>query len=199
LLKINNLNFQDLPEKIFTDMFGSNKAEKMNKKELSNFDINHILKDSQNNIFLLAEEFYVTSTAGMGPYNMGGGTNNHYDDIIIVKFNPNGKLDWGSNILKSDFKPSYNAFLKNDELHVILNTGSDLNQLDDGRTKIRKGFFESSALYDFSYTIDGNESIQKIQDNKGKAYYLPNFGYYSSGKFIMLSDSENARKFMSLE
>jgi hypothetical protein len=89
LLKINNLNFQDLPEKIFTDMFGSNKAEKMNKKELSNFDINHILKDSQNNIFLLAEEFYVTSTAGMGPYNMGGGTNNHYDDIIIVKFNPN--------------------------------------------------------------------------------------------------------------
>ena len=101
--------------------------------------------------------------------------------------------------LKKDTKPSYNAFLKNSKLHIILNSGKNLKELDDGRTKTSKGYFETSALYDFVYTNEGELSIQKIQNNKNRTYYLPRYGNYTSGKFIMISDSRRKRKFMTLE
>ena len=65
----------------------------------------------------------------------GGGywqTTYHYDDILIMKFDNNGKLDWSRSVFKKAQSPSYNAFIKNDELHVILNSGKNLNEKKDG-------------------------------------------------------------------
>jgi len=197
-LTVGKTNFQDLPEKVFTDMFGSKRTERKKDKELSNFNIDHILIDSQNSVYLIAEEFYITTTTTGSPY--GGSANiPHFDDIIIIKFQENGDIDWGRSIYKRDNRPSYNAFLKSGELHIILNSGKDLKQLDEGRTKTKKGLFESSALYDFKYTIGGNENIYKIQENKDNTYYLPNYGKYADEKFIMMNDSKQQRKFMLLE
>ena len=198
-LKISNTNFQDLPEKVYNDMFSSKKAERKKDKELSNFDFDHILLDSKNCVYLLAEEFYITTAPAVGPYGSSSNNIPHFDDIIIIKFNENGVIDWGRSISKRDNRPSYNAFLKNDELHIILNSGKDLKQLDDGRTKTKKGFFESSALYDFTYTSEGNDNIYKIQDKKNSTYYLPNYGNYVNAKFVMINDSRKNRKFMLLE
>ncbi len=116
-----------------------------------------------------------------------------------MKFKQNGDLEWGRSIIKKDTRPSYNVFLKNDELHVIFNSGEDLQILNDGRTKASKRMFESTALYDFTYATEGTEYIYKIQNNKDKTYYLPNYGTYFDGKFIMINDSKTSRKIMSLE
>ena len=193
---------QKLPKQVYEDLYGYRTAKRKNKKakELKNFDIDHVLTDDQRNTYLIAEEFYITQvyvqngTAG-GYYN----TVYHYDDILILKFNANGDLDWGRSIFKRAETPSYNAFLMNDQLHVILNSGKNLTEKKDGRTKVSKGWFESSSLYDFEYSVDGNVAYNKIQDNKGNEFYLPFRGTYETNKFIMMSSGKKKKTFMILE
>ena len=192
---------QVLPKKVYEDLYGYRTASrKKKKKELKNFDIDYVLTDSQGSVFLVAEEFYITQV-----YVQAGTTGGyyqtvyHYDDILILKFNPNGDLAWGRSVFKRATAPSYNVFLKDDHLHIILNSGKNLTEKKDGRTKVSKGWFESTSLYDFEYTIDGKVSHNKIQNNKGKEFYLPHYGAYSSNKFIMMSAGRKKKTFMILE
>ena len=111
----------------------------------------------------------------------------------------NGELDWGRSVNKRATGPSYNAFLKNDELHIILNSGKNLLEKKDGRTKVSKGWFESSSLYDIVYSSDGKVSYDKIQNNKGKVYYTPYYGTFTDGKFITTTTRRKKKKFLKLE
>lgn len=189
-----------LPEDVYKDLYGYRKAGKKKKKELKSFYVDYVIEDSSGSTYLLAEEFYVTQTYVSTGNGMGYWvTTYHYDDILILKFNPNGEMDWGRSIFKRSTAPSYNAFLKDDKLHVVLNSGKNLTEKNDGRTKVSKGWFESSSLYDFVYSKDGEVSYDKIQDNKGKTYYLPYYGTYENGIFIMMSSGRKKRQFMTLQ
>ncbi len=201
-LAIKTKKITELPKQVYEDLYGYRKGKrKKNKgKELRNFYVDYIIDDSNGNTYLLAEEFYVTTQYfGTG---MNGGywqTIYHYDDILILKFTAKGELSWGRSVFKRSNAPSYNAFLKNDELHIILNSGKNLLEKNDGRTKVSQGWFESSSLYDFVYTSDGNVTYSKIQDNRGKNYYTPFYGTYTDGIFIMANDLSRRKQFMKLE
>ena len=189
-----------LPVEVYEDLYGYRKANKKKKKELKSFYVDYVIEDSIGNTYLLAEEFYVTQTY----VNTGNGvgywvTTYHYDDILILKFNSDGDLDWGRSIFKRSTTPSYNAFLKDDKLHVVINSGKNLLEKKDGRTKVSKGWFESSALYDIVYSKDGAVSYDKVQDNKGKTYYLPYYGTYENGKFVMMSSGRKKKQFMIMQ
>ena len=192
-----------LPKDVYEDLYGDAKAERHDKKkkELNSFYVDYIIRDNLGNTFLLAEEFYVTQTYVATGMNGSGywTTTYHYDDILILKFDKNGEINWGRSIFKRSTTPSYNAFLKDDRLHVILNSGKNLTEKSDGRTKVSKGWFESSALYDFTYSVDGKVDYNKIQDNKGNTYYLPYYGTYNLDKFIMMSDGGRKKQFMILQ
>ncbi|MCF6279992.1 MAG: hypothetical protein L3J14_06560, partial [Flavobacteriaceae bacterium] len=197
-MEISEKKINELPLKVYEDLYSYRKSKK--KKELSSFEVDYIIEDSEGNTFLLAEEFYITTHyVSNGQYGGYWVTTYHYNDVLILKFNKNGDLEWGRSIFKRSTSPSYNAFLKDDELHVILNSGKNLTEKKDGRTKASKGWFESSALYDFEYQINGEVSYNKIQNNKGKTYYLPYLGSYYNGKFIMASDARKKKQFMVLE
>jgi hypothetical protein len=190
----------ELPLDVYEDLFGDKRGSKRKGKELTNFYVDYILEDSEGNTYLLAEEFYITQT--YVTTGMNGGywqTVYHYDDILILKFGNSGELDWGRSIFKRSTSPSYNAFLKDDELHVLLNSGKNLLEKKDGRTKVSKGWFESSSLYDIVYNNSGDVTYSKIQDNKGNTYYLPYYGTYQDNKFIMMSSGRKKRQFMILQ
>lgn len=190
----------ELPLDVYEDLFGDKRGSKKEGKELGSFYIDYILEDSVGNTYILAEEFYITQTYISN--GMNGGywqTTYHYDDILILKFGASGSLDWGRSIFKRATTPSYNAFLKNDELHVLLNSGKNLLEKKDGRTKVSQGWFESSSLYDITYNNSGEVIYSKIQDNKGKTYYLPYYGTFNNDIFIMMSDGRKKRQFMKLE
>jgi hypothetical protein len=192
-----------LPKDVYDDLYGDAKAERHDKKkkELNSFYVDYIIRDNNGNTFLLAEEFYITTTYVATGMNGGGywTTNYHYDDILILKFDKTGAINWGRSIFKRASSPSYNAFLKDDKLHVILNSGKNLTEKKDGRTKVSKGWFESSALYDFTYSVNGEVEYNKIQDNKGNNYYLPFYGTFNNDLFIMMSDGMRKKQFMLLE
>lgn len=200
-LKVVSIKNSILPKDVYEDLYGDVKGEQNDKKkkELNSFYVDYILRDSKGNTFLLAEEFYITTnyvSTGYGGYFT---TVYHYNDILVLKFDTNGALNWGRSIFKRANSPSYNAFLKNDELHVLLNSGKNLIEKTDGRTKVSKGWFESTSLYDFTYSINGNVEYNKIQDNKGNNFYMPYFGIFYNGKFVMSSDSNMKKQFMILE
>lgn len=198
-LKMNNHFFDVLPPKIYDDLLGQRKREK--NKELKNFYLNYILKDNENSVYLLAEEFYTTNNT----YATGAGTvttsQQHYDDIIILKINKNQQIEWGKAILKKDNKTSYNAFIdKENTLHILLNSGKNLTSKKDGRLIVTQGLFESSSLYDISFNSnDGNTNYYKIQNNRNKTYYLPNHGKYENNKFVIPSKSKGKSKLMLLK
>ena len=160
----------ELPKQVYEDLFGYRKAIKKKKKgkELKSFYVDYVLLYSNGNTYILAEEFYITQVYVSSGMNGGGymQTTYHYDDILIMKFDNNGKLDWSRSVFKKAQSPSYNAFIKNDELHVLLNSGKTLNEKKDGRTKVSKGWFESSALYDFTYNNSGEVTITKYKTTK---------------------------------
>ena len=192
-----------LPKDVYDDLYGDAKAERHDKKkkELNSFYVDYIVRDTQGNTFLLAEEFYITQTYVSNGMNGGGFTTTtyHYDDILILKFDKTGAINWGRSIFKRATSPSYNAFLKDDQLHVLLNSGKNLTEKSDGRTKVSKGWFESTALYDITYSVDGEVAYNKIQDNKGNNYYLPFFGTFNADVFIMVSDGARKKQFMILQ
>ncbi|TJY33893.1 hypothetical protein [Pontimicrobium aquaticum] len=196
---ITSKKISPLPTSVYEDLYGYRKSKKKNKKELSNFYIDHIIDDGIGNSFIVAEEFFVTSSyvnTGMGGYST---ITYHYDDILVLKLDEEANIKWGRSIYKRDGKPAYNVFFKDDKLHVLLNSGKNLLKKDDGRTKVSKGLFESSSLYDIEYSIDGNVNYNKIQDNKGKSHYLPYYGVFNDGKFIMENFARLRKKFMILE
>ncbi len=201
-LSVKNRKLLKLPQEIYDDLYGYRKAKRKMDKEFSQFYIDYVLTDGQGNTYILAEEFYVTSQYVSNGLNGGGYWNYiyHYDDVLIIKFNAEGNLDWGRSIFKRSTAPSYNAFVKNGELHVILNSGKNLTEKSDGRTKASKGWFESSALYDFVYSASGEVSYDKIQDNKGNTFYTPFYGTFENETFIMMSSRKSKKKqFMTLQ
>ena len=188
-----------LPIEIYEDLYGEDKADNKKDKELSSFYVDYVLKDANGNTYVLAEAFYVTQTYMSTGYGGTMVTTPHYDDILILKFDTQGELNWGRSVFKKSTTPSYNAFLKGNDLHVILNSGKNLIEKKDGRTKVSKGIFESSALYDFVYTPNGEVSYNKIQDNNGNTYYVPFYGTYENDTFIMTSDGKKKKQFMILK
>ena len=184
-----------LPVSVFEDLFGSERGADKADSELANFTLDHILTDTKGNVYLIAEEFYVTVI-----YTTYGTTTvPHFDDIILLKYTAEGDLAWGRSIFKRENFASYNAFLKDDSLHILLNSGKNLTEKEDGRTKASKGWFESSALYDFEYTAAGEVEYNKIQDNKGNTKYFPANGTYKNGTFLMMSGGGRERQFMMLK
>lgn len=215
--------YYPFPREIFEDLLPAHKLEGDNKDLiLRDFIINQILTDKDDNIYLVAEETYYTDRSlfaetlipvhnrisywdfGKLPKNGSKSirSNNrivpHYDNLIILKYNTNNELLWGRSILKQDKKPGYNVFLANEGIHVLLNSGKNLKEFNDGRIKVSKGFFEGSSLYDYYFSKNGTPSINKIQDNSKESYYLPHYGTYVNERFIMMSDSKKNRKFMIL-
>lgn len=188
-----------LPIEVFSDLYEKEKAEKKKEKELRSYYLDYVLEDDKGNTILMAEQFYITEHYVNNGVNGGYWvTTSHYDDILIVKLNNEGEITWGRSILKRATRPSYNGFLLDKKLHVLLNTGKKLKIKEDGRVKASKRFLESTALYNYIYEENGDVSQEKIRENAGKTTFVPFLGNYHNRKFIMFNKSRDEKKVMIL-
>jgi WD40 repeat protein len=191
-----------LPLEVYEDLYGEKRGErkKEKNKELKKFYLDHVLNDSEGNTYLIAEEFYVTyQQVGFGTPVTYYETIDHYDDIIVLKFNKIGDLVWGRSIFKKAYGPSYNAFIKANTLHIILNSGKNLVEKSDGRTKVSQGVFEGVALYDIEFSETGEVAYHKIIEYSNLDVFLPFYGTFEANRFIMMNYSKKRKVFMILD
>ena len=186
-----NSRIDPFPQSVYADIFGNKRSNKKTGEDLLNYRVRSLLTDDDENLYLIAEE-YINLREGYNKREIFG-------DLLIVKFDSQSNFLWVRNILRHDVKPAFNSFVKNNKLHILLNSGKDLGSFRDGRPFVKRKAFQSTSLYDIEFENDGVFSVLKIQDNKNKSYYKPNFGVFINDRFIMLSTSENERRFMVLE
>ncbi|WP_431128993.1 hypothetical protein [Flagellimonas flava] len=195
-----DIKLSKLPESVLTDLYSAKRAEVKKDKDLAQYLLDYVIEDDEGNTTLLAEQFYVTQTyVSNGQYGGYMMTVLHYDNILVLRLDNNGDVQWGRSIFKVASAPSYNAFMVKDKLHVMFNTGK-VKTKTDGRVKAKTGIFQKTALYDYVYSIDGEVVQEKIRDNSGiNDIYHPYNGSYQDEKFIMLNASNENKKVMLLE
>ena len=98
-----------LPEAVYKDLYNEDKAKRKKDEsdELSSYYVDYVLNDNKGNTYLLAEKFFVTSVYVSN--GMNGGywqTVYHYNDVLVLKLNKEGNLDWGRSIFKRANSPS---------------------------------------------------------------------------------------------
>ena len=200
---INNISVKQspFPAEIYNDIYKKQKAERLKKKEkeFRNYYLDYSIVDEEGNGYLTAEQFYITTTTN----NINGivTTNQvyHYDNILALKFDIEGNLVWGRTILKKEIFPSYQPFVIDNALHILLNTGKNISEKSNGRKKMKKGFFEKLALFDVSFNpTTGEKKMEIIQDKKGRRFYNPSQGSFGYESFIMTNFSKKKRQFLIL-
>ncbi len=192
--------FFELPDLVYKDLCVENKIERQKEKELSDYYVDYTMNDNHGNTYILAEEFYVTTQ--FVTYGMNGGGSSvstpHYGNLLVLKLDKEGNLEWGRGIFKHANRPSYNAFVKNDKLHIVLNSGKTFTEMDDGRVKVSKDLFESTSLYDIAFSEKGEVNYNKKQDNKKHTIYRPYYGIYDENRFITIGERGGKKRFLIL-
>ncbi len=112
----------------------SNKKEdKGEDLELPNFDLDRFVLMPDGGWLLMAEQFYITTqtitTSGPnGSMSTRTITYYHYDDIILVKMNANGEIEWNTKIPKNQSSSgaisplSYSWFYCKGKIYILYNS-----------------------------------------------------------------------------
>lgn len=190
------------PKEVFDDIYSETKAKRLKgkEKEFRSYYLDYSLEDEDGNAYLLAEQFYITThTQGGANGIMTTYTVTHYDNVLVVKFDPEGNLSWGRGLYKKSTAPSYNAIVNEGKLHVFLNTGKNLKEKIDGRKKLKKGWLEKTALYDVVHSESGEQTFEKIKDNDGrKDFFSPFKGSWEDETFVIPNFSKSKKRFLVL-
>lgn len=102
-LEIKNVGFDKFGTEFLTRLIGSKNAKK--ERELTSYKIKHLIIRSDGGAVLIAESTYETTQTYV-QYNINYPTQRnityyHYDEIIVLSINPDGKKDWEQIIPKS--------------------------------------------------------------------------------------------------
>lgn len=199
-----NVKTSPFPKQVFDDLYPEKKAARSKKKEkeLGSYVLDYIIQDEYGNAYLTAEQFYVTqhTTGGFNGAPAVTTTTTHYDDILILKFDPEGNIIWGRSIFKVANGPSYQPVVIDDQLHVLLNTGKNITEKSNDRKKLKRGWLEKSALYDVVYDKNGKETYEMIKENGSrKSFFSPWRGSFDWDTFVMPNFSKNKKQFLILQ
>ncbi len=190
--KIIKDEFSPFPTQLLKDVLGD-KYDKY--KSYINLSIDNVIQDPNGSLYITAEELIKTESYNNGSYT----TSKKYYDIVILKFNKAGDLEWGRAIDKFTYNKNYAAFIKNDHLHILVNTGKGKEKKKSDNMKFYKVFYKGEALYDIDYNVDGKVNYHIVQNKKGNTEFYPAYGTAFEGKYIMPSISNKSKSFLILE
>ncbi|MFD0932768.1 hypothetical protein ACFQ0R_09205 [Psychroflexus salinarum] len=178
-LKINKKSFEPLTEQFYRDKYRKGKDEK--SKRIRNLEIRSLFFDKKENIIITAEEYTIVnpnfsqqnmffserSNSGLRKKNV-----HHYDDILSIKINSNGKILWSRNINKRQtgtLKSSFISAYVNGRMHYFIN--GNLKELKDGRFEFIQAGSRKSNLYLISIDEFGVKNQKLIEDKRSKFWY----------------------------
>jgi len=189
---ISNVEFRQhpFPKALFEDFYSESKAKRKSKKEaeFTNYYLDYTLEDELGNSYLTAEEFYVNEGFNHSAEKI-------YGNIIVLKFNEIGELVWGRGISKYSVIPSYQAFLMDDKLMVMLSA----SKKSAVKKKVSNSIFGRPVLVNVILDVETSEQqFEIIPSQDSKSIYLPYLGIFTKGQFIVPNKSKNKKQFFIL-
>jgi hypothetical protein len=149
------------------------KIEKGKEVEMYDYDLRNLIYFEDGSAILCAEQYAVNivSTYVMGPNGTGTyvlNTYYEYDDIIAVKINPNGDIDWVTKIPKRQYTMNDNGFFSsyfykiyNNKIYFLYNDHPD-NLLEEiNNTKKFKNFTGSKNSMAVLAVLDYNGNLTR--------------------------------------
>ncbi len=182
------------------------RGESSTNAAFNDYFIRRIINTKDGGFLIAAESFYTTSRYQpwnrwnymYGPYGMSypyyyspyspwyynpWGWNNsqgnryHYDNVAILSFDPEGKLQWSNFVRKSQFDDGADLYLS----YMMVNIGSELRFLYNDLDR------RSYILTDNSITPDGKISRMPTLRNLDKGFtWMPRYGKQISSRSVLI-------------
>ncbi|OYQ42796.1 hypothetical protein CHX27_11680 [Flavobacterium aurantiibacter] len=201
-LKIKAEKFNPFSEQFMIDKYG-----KVKDKELRSLAFRGITTTENKEIIFNAEEDYSTSQT---TFNANGGsrtiTSYHKDDIICVKLNTAGNLEWSRNINKSeasfDFKDpyaSYTSLTTSNNTYFFINSGEKVKKLSNDRIKFVQSSRGRANLNAIRINQHGDFDYQEIIDDKdGEIPFMVSNGYTTKNAIYFLGAEDKKKRLLKI-
>ena len=156
----------------FSEQFMLDKFGKETDKTIKNlvFKGAHFTEDGS--LLFNAEEFFVTESMQT---NASGGRVRierfHHNDIVSVKFDPQGELVWARNINKTEVTQgdsaytSYSSFSRDGQTYFFICSSAETPQLiNNQRVIFKQGFSRKRNVFVIRLNSKGEMSYEKVMD-----------------------------------
>lgn len=200
-LAVENKKFIPFSEQFLTDKYGNQERKKKRKSEkgIKNIDFKDSFIMSNGDIVINAEESYVITHTR---FSSNGGTKTtstvHYDDIISLRIDKDGKLKWARNINKSqtgEETSSYTTIVVGDNSYFFINCADEIKKLSAGRIAFKKTSANRSNLYVIRIDKNGEFDYKKLIDDKdSEVYYKVNNGSINLDKQTVILIGKKKKK-----
>ena len=106
-----------------------------------------------------------------------------------------GELVWGRGITKFSTILSYQAFLMDDKLMVMLSA----SKKSGVRKKVVNSFFGKPVLVNVILDVEtGEQQFETFPSQISKSIYLPYLGIFKNNQFILPNKSKSKKQFLVL-
>jgi len=173
-LTIQNRSLQLFPNQLFSDMCPDCNDLKETKKKIKFLKVRSVFVDDDQNAVINAEQYYIKVRRD----RQGNVTSvvHHYDDIVTLKFDSNGKILWARNINKAQKgvkNTSFSALFANGKNYIFLNASDKVIERENDVIAFRRTTAKKSNLY--VIMVDGNGKLKYkkiIDDKESKVWYV---------------------------
>ena len=165
-----------LPENIvkewsLTETVDSRIVEKDYLDELTDYEIRDFVFKDDGSVVMFIEEYFVNTTGV--PWDDENGVTRtersdfyHFDDIVVVSVDPNGKIEWCKRIQKQQVSAedqgyfwSFLPILVNDKIHIVFN--QRIRPFYDEDLRKELSFDARRAQLALMITLDAEGNIEK--------------------------------------
>lgn len=217
--KIIKSSFKEFTEDFITQGWSEREVKKAKKKEekkgkepqMYKYDLRHVIVDENGGITILAEQYYVyvvshTSTDSNGNTHTTYTYHYHYNDIIAIRINKNGEIEWTTKIEKSQHSindggrlSSFAVKVKNDKIYLIYNENSrDFFEDEDKKTKKKN----KRTYFTLLVTLDSKGEYLKeilLNNKEEDSYTVPKLcDDINEKEFLIYNMSRKEQKFGSM-
>ena len=170
----NTLNIRTQKYNPFSQQFMDDKFGREEDKDIKNLVFKGVEITEENEIFFNAEEYFVTT----GLETTGAGQRirierYHHNDIVSVKLDANGSMEWARNINKTEVTQgdgayaSYSSYCKDGNTYFFICTAAENPQLiNNERLIFKQGFSRNRNVFMISLDENGVMDYEKIIDQQ---------------------------------
>lgn len=167
-LTIKSSKYQEFSEQFMLDKFGRTEGGKVKNLVFKGL---HITDDG--GMIFNAEEYFVTENYQSDHSGSGRMVDrHHFNDIVCVKLDANGQLEWARNINKKEVRQgdeayaSYTSYYRKGSTYFFINASEQPQKMSKKRLLFKESYTATPNLFAIKIDQNGTMNYTKVLDDK---------------------------------